>query len=176
MAVTLTAIIAACSDAPRLSPSPDLEPELLAPPEPKVFASGTVTWGRGEDEHFDWKLEEVLGYGDAVTLTATTAAQISVRSISPEDVGDQMWFAGIVFSPGAPPIVFGGAIDDITDVVLVNDDGDEIDLDLVPIDREWHVGVQELPSDWYVEGDGQVVAVALDDGDEVSREPVAGLS
>lgn len=172
----LAAVIAACSDVPRLAPPPDLDPVVLPPAEPEVFASGSVTWGPASSQRFEYEIEEILGFTTAVTLRATAESKISVRSVSPEDDQDPFWLAGILFIDEAPPIVFGGADGDIDRMMLINSDGRELALELVELDsRDWLFTIQELPPSWVAQGELAMEAVALRDGTEVARKPV-GLS
>lgn len=176
-AVALAAIIGSCSDAPRLAPPPDLDPDLPAPVEPEIFAAGTVNWGPSADKRFSWELEEVPGFTNAVTMTLTADAKISVRSAIPDDIQDPVWLIGIVFDDGAPPVVFGGADQDVDLVVLVNAQGHEQPLELLKLpDRTWSLAIQELPGKWAEQGGTGIEAVALRDGVEVARESVVGLS
>lgn len=173
----MAALVAACSDAPRLAPPPDLDPDVVAPPEPQIFAAGTVSWGAGPDNSFDWEIEEILGFIDSVTLTATTGALISVRSISPESAQDPLWMGSVTVIDDGPPIVFGGVGEDVDRLILVNGDGEELGVRLVELTtRDWSLAVQELPQDW---ADGElsaVAAVASTGGREIARETVSGLN
>lgn len=176
-AVGLAAIVGSCSDTPRLAPPPDLDPDLLAPAEPEIFAVGTVNWGPSADKRFSWELEAVPGFTNAVTMTLTAEAKISVRSAIPDDLRDPVWLVGIVFNDGAPPVVFGGADEDVDLVILVNAQGHEQPLELLDLpDRNWSLAIQELPGQWAELVDTGIEAVALRDGVEVARETVIGLS
>lgn len=167
---------AACSDKPRLAPVYDESPLVAARPEPQVFASGTVVAGSGNRVKISWDLEEIVGFSHAVSLTTASDGVLTVRSVSRHDLQDTVWFVGTLLTNDGPPMVFGGADGAIDSVLLVNDRGDEVVVELIALpDRDWNAAVEQLPADWMLESNSDVEVVALRSGAEVAREPLSGL-
>ena len=167
---------AACSDTPRLAPPHDDSPELLAPPEPQVFASGTLAGAGQGSEPIDWDLVEIVGFSHAVSLTASTTTTIVVRSASRQGDGDDLWLVGTTIGDEGPVMVFGGADGQVDAVVLVNGDGEELRLDLREVpDQDWYLTIEQLPLGWADFATEDVEVVALRAGTEVAREQLPGF-
>ncbi len=175
--LVVTAIVAsACSGAPRLAPQPDRDPEVVERRDPAIYASGTTLSGGDETMTVAWDLEEIIGFSHAVSLTAATPTSITVRSASRRSSSDAVWIVGVSLTPDGPPVVFGGVARTVDSVVLVNEAGDELALELIDVpDLDWSVAIEELPSDWSAGGDAELEVVASTSGHELSRERLAGF-
>ncbi|MDH4075874.1 MAG: hypothetical protein OEW29_08040 [Acidimicrobiia bacterium] len=146
--------------------------------EARVLAEGTVEWGNGQPaEHFDWNLAEIAGFTHAVTFNTISQDRLSTRSAARQGPDDDLWFTAAALGDGAPVMVFGGAADDVDQVVLVDAAGAQLRVDLEPVpDRDWQVAVAQLPAGWPDPAAPRLDVVGLADGAEVAREPLAGLS
>jgi hypothetical protein len=141
-----------------------------------VLARGTVQWGDGPGQRFDWDLETIQGYPHAVSFNATNDTRMSSASASRQGPDDHLWFVAATMGDGAPVIVFGGAAPGVDEVVLIDAQGIQVSLDLAPAqDLDWSVAVQELPAEWAASPPPALDVVALADGSEIARETLPGL-
>ncbi len=168
--------LGACSATPRLAPTYDSDPEVLARPEPEIFASGTVMGGDDPGTPIEWNLEEIVGFSHAVSLTTVKQSTVSVRSASRQGGGDAVWLVGTTLAGGGPAMVFGGVDATVDSLILVTENGEQLHLQLIDVpDEDWHLAVEELPSEWVIPDGTTVEVIALSDGAEVSREDLLGL-
>ena len=174
--VVAAVVAVACSDTPRLAPPPDRDPEVSAPRQPQVYASGTTVAGDAAATRVEWDLEEIVGFSHAVSLTAATPTSITVRSVSRQGISDAIWLVGTDLTPNGPSVVFGGADLEVDSVVLVNAAGDELALDLIKVpELDWSVTIEELPEGWSADGTSVMEVVASTSGVELAREDLAGF-
>ncbi|MEL7157135.1 MAG: hypothetical protein AAFN30_11100 [Actinomycetota bacterium] len=171
--LTGVACSADSSSAARPVPDPDLAHEPATPPEPVVFATGTVAWGAAADERFRYEIEEVIGFAYSVTARADGDGRHSVRSANRQGPDDVVWLSVMVFSSDAPALVFGGVDPMVEGLVLRNrnaEDGAPLDgaasddeLSVTPItlpDRDWSLITVELPASWSADGGFDLEAIA----------------
>lgn len=174
--VVAALVVAACSESPQLAPSPDRDPKLSEPRKPQVYASGTTMVGDDEATPVRWDLEEIVGFTHAVSLTAATPTSIIVRSASRHGVSDAVWLVGAELTPDGPPVVFGGAEDPIDSVVVINELGEELRLELIDVPEvDWSLAIEELPSDWSSTSGAELEVVASTSGEELARESLPGF-
>ncbi len=146
--------------------------------EPRVLAEGAVEWGTGQPaERFDWNLAEIAGFTHAITFNTTSDNRLSTRSAARQGPDDRLWFTAASLGGGAPVMVFGGAAQEVDEVVLVDAGGGQVEVDLESVpDRDWQVAVTQLPPGWPDPAAPVLDVVGLVDGAEVAREPLTGLS
>lgn len=151
-------------------------PAAEADAGPRVFASGTITWGDGTPAHqVTWNLEEIHGFRTALTLKTVAVDQVTTLSASRQSPDDRLWFVWGTVASGAPTVVFGGAAADVDRVVVVDTEGTQVALTLTPAPGQgWKYAVDELPEAWA--GSQRLDVVGLAGNREIAREPLAHVA
>lgn len=143
---------------------------------PTVLASDTLSWGARLDQSVDWEVQQLVGDKYSLHFVTETNGSRSRRSVRRESPDDLVWLVATVPIPDAPTMAFGGVAEEIDSVVLLTAQGDEIQLEIVPVqDREWGLVVGQLPSRWATAGVFSVEIVVSSGGAEVGRENFQGV-
>ena len=141
---------------------------------PRVYATGTITWGQDGAQKVDWNLQEIAGFSRALSLKTVAVDQVSTLSASRQSPDDRLWFVWANVASGAPTVVFGGATADVDRVVVVDTEGNQLTLPLSPAGQGWQYAVTELPAGWV--GNQRLDVVGLSGTREVAREPLARVA
>lgn len=153
------------------------DPAEAADTGPRVYASGTISWGQSQAQTVEWNLQEIAGFSSALSLKAVAPDRVTTLSASRQSPDDQLWFVWATVADGAPTVVFGGAAGDVDQVVVVDTQGNQVPLKLTATGRNgetWRYAMEQLPPAWASAQRLDVVGLA--GAREIAREPLARVA